>query len=75
MREQRREQVLRKFKFFCHLGLTCGRGLAELTGGGAWCGGRFLQLQLSLQGKLWNGLGKLLPPRAPGQAGAPPTSS
>lgn len=60
--------------------LTCERGLAQLTGGGARGAGRLVQLQLSLHWELWDGEGQLITPRAPHctrteQAGTLPTSS
>ena len=57
--------------------LTCERGLAQLTGGGARHGGGLVQLQLSLQRELWDGEGQLVAPGAPQrtQAGTPSASS
>lgn len=44
--------------------LTCKSGLADLAGSGAWCGGRFIQPQLSLHRELWYGLRQIFPTRA-----------
>lgn len=56
---------IKKTRRLCVFVLTCQRRPAQLAGGGARCGGRLVELQLSLHWELWDGERQLVTPWTP----------